>query len=681
MIVEPDPVTKLQITSGANRGALVVYLSLVIVLTLSAMLPILISPHWGMFSDRQQIIAACEVLSKTHDISAWLKDSLIDLRPAVHWPDYLTWWILPGEPRAFYMVRCVLWLVTTTFTYLTCMRLCRSAFISFAASLFWFFARPTYEVIYTLDKGEIFISALFAFVIWLDVNNELKELEEPSSSSSFLPGFLVLTVAVCYAMFTKQTGQLLLLYAGLSLVARVGTSFFGSKRPKEVLCRELMSWSSGAFVIALAAWVAYEAYFVRNGGLTHQRYKEVNYSLSFMWQHMGAYLGGMPEFVVLFLGSLALILPNARKNLRKHNDEACRIRMALVLVCTATIGGLFLSAWKGNIVYGWFPLLSFLIPALSYGASCVGKFQRTLSVLFLVVVFSWLLPTRCADAQLQFQMDSVFDTLAPTIMRLHLNASRPKTVILPFDQPSSFELGNILRLALSHARSADEPTVPEWSDVANMIRFSAISDSPDDGPVTRLTPGLDKYFLGKDGSWKEERVSVGDLLVVPSGNVSPMTAEFRGIPMFYKNADKWIGWLGQLGLQKVFSTSKPIWRLGTSEQEISWVGFLVTKNPALSMETSDGGWMFDGAHIIAGPDLLGSTLRIQTRNSHRLQKLKIESEQGLKIVTARNFGAQSLWDIPLAKNQVVSTITPHEKPLFLIQDVKLLPGAIGAAGE
>lgn len=129
------------------------------------MLPVLVRPQWGMFSDPGQILWTCgNVYSHGFHLDEWFNVVVADYRPGFHLINLLLWGVSANEPLGFYVAKWLCFGATISLTFVTCYRLSRSKLSSAIASLFWFCAYPTYEVIYTLDKGEIYIALLFALI-------------------------------------------------------------------------------------------------------------------------------------------------------------------------------------------------------------------------------------------------------------------------------------------------------------------------------------------------------------------------------------------------------------------------------------------------------------------------------------------------------------------------------------
>ena len=120
-------------------------------------MPVLLHPHWGLFSDARQILEYCRYFFTTAD-SLPVINSVYRL--VFNFLLLAVWQVSPNNPFGFYLFRASFFAGALIFTYLTAWVLSRSRLLSFLISLLWFSSTSTYEVIYTLDKGEVILAFL-----------------------------------------------------------------------------------------------------------------------------------------------------------------------------------------------------------------------------------------------------------------------------------------------------------------------------------------------------------------------------------------------------------------------------------------------------------------------------------------------------------------------------------------
>ncbi|HEY9755272.1 MAG TPA: hypothetical protein V6C97_08925 [Oculatellaceae cyanobacterium] len=615
--------------------------------------PVIRQPYWGMFSDYLQIVESCRA-GIPHGIVSCLADCCFDLRPGAHIPDYLTWFFFPEQPRAFYIEHWLVFFLTLVLTFFSSLRLSQSVPISLLSTVAFLFAKPTFEVLYTLDKGEIFIAFMFSFIVWLNVSTS-----QNSRTLLFARVCLALLVS-CYAMFTKQTAQLLVVYAFLSLGCAKLPRRVSVNKPEQ---RELL-WFSAFLFISVTSWAAFHLFYRMKGGFSIPRYNEMDYGLTSA-QRLFHYVLGIPELSIALITTLVLLLLLLRD---KSKSDSSEFRQCAALTITVGTGAIALSGWPSEICYIFYPLLSFLLPALAY---VLANAPRTLRWLVGVIAISLVIqiPFRFEDAQEQHEMDRLFFELKSKLEAIRSDVHSEATVVLPFTDKNAFEIGNTLRAALEHGK-------PTSLKVANIIRFQAPTSDSALGefkcPEYVPHPGFEKCTL-IDGKWKICNVAVGDYLVVPFGNLRPAILSYRGQPMFQKGWHDWVRWMGQLKLKPTFVLSRKVRRLSGAPLEMGWICLCVTESPHVSIGCVDDGWVMDGSQVIADESCAGKVLSLRGRKSHRLRHLLIDTGGARFSVPAVDTDATSTFNIPLIAGTIRIHADPgHEKPLFLITNVQVV---------
>ncbi len=124
----------------------------------------------------------------------------------------------------------------------------------------WFLLAPTFEVIYTLDKAEVYLAMLFNAAI-LAYYAGLQELckSAPSRLKLWISAAVML-FSCTYADFVKETGQLLILSI---LVCPLSMRLFDAAMPdpddKKKACRKWSYCLGASCVVALLVFKAYLA--------------------------------------------------------------------------------------------------------------------------------------------------------------------------------------------------------------------------------------------------------------------------------------------------------------------------------------------------------------------------------------------------------------------------------------
>lgn len=104
-------------------------LSLLFLAVAAAYAPVLLHPHWGLFSDAGQILEECR---KFFDANCTRLDILCDqYRPGFNVVDKVIWLFSPERPFGFYAVRWLLFEATVLLCYGNCFLLSRSPLFFF----------------------------------------------------------------------------------------------------------------------------------------------------------------------------------------------------------------------------------------------------------------------------------------------------------------------------------------------------------------------------------------------------------------------------------------------------------------------------------------------------------------------------------------------------------------------
>ncbi|MGH9552712.1 MAG: hypothetical protein ACRD3W_25255, partial [Terriglobales bacterium] len=138
-------------------------LSVLLLIATAIFMPLFLHPHWGMYSDIEQIVQDCRIFYSSPSIRWDFVHGFY--RPGFHCIDLLTWLVSRENPLGFYVVNWGFFCVTLAMTYLSSFVLSKSRVFSFVAAAFLFIASPTFEVIYTLDKGEGYVTCYLSILI------------------------------------------------------------------------------------------------------------------------------------------------------------------------------------------------------------------------------------------------------------------------------------------------------------------------------------------------------------------------------------------------------------------------------------------------------------------------------------------------------------------------------------
>jgi len=704
-------------------------LPIVVLLALGTLvyLPVLVWPHWGFFSDATQIIQNCQVFWR----EPWQNLALIQgyWRPGFHIIDLLTWQVSPNNPLGFYAVRWLCFLGTLLCTYLSSLLLSRSRLFSFLFSLLWFFAAPTYEVIYTLDKGETYIALLFAVALW-GYLNYADLIEKSAGVRGFHLGFAAIVFSsMLYAMFTKETAQLFIV-AGVLLpgalllrgACRQKSSIGGSQSEQRKGLRLILAehvdptlaWALVFLASATVSLLIYKAYFYWTGGASGQ-YIQLHLHGRFLIKQVVDYIPVLPDLCELICfgllsGAAATIADLIGERRIEPQTETPEMQAqvsgrrrqltALALVFTALVGTIpLLGCWPGQIAYFWFPLYSLLLPAACYYGS---RWFELLGARFgpakfllpagLVAAMLTTIQLRTLQAECQFQQDALVNDLgaklATYIQQNHLQAV---AIALPFNGEAFAEIGERIKfftlnqLVPNYVPSAPS-TYPKVS--VRFINFLSYTQPGSNGgaPVPMQGPGIPVEALREPGSdpnhvglnawsytsdsgsgphWAYSDLHPGALLLVPYGDIPKNKIPYRGSDLFPGEWRAKVRWLPQIRFRELFRVSRSLPRGLNQHKTIGWSLLAVESVPALSWSIEPDGWL-SANWIDCARALNGKTLRLEDGFIMPVLVNVSYANGDVRQIKSGREGNTKVLDVPLACPQ-----SPNSKTASFL--IKLSP--------
>ncbi|HEY9681639.1 MAG TPA: hypothetical protein V6C86_08660 [Oculatellaceae cyanobacterium] len=658
-------------------------------LTTLVMMPVLLRPHWGMFSDPGQIVDTCHTLFSHKTTFAELVGVACgDFRPVFHLANFAVWAICPDNPLPYFLLKWACFALTVDLTFQNAFLLSDSRKAAFISAIVWFLAYPTYEVIYTLDKGEIYLGMLFAIVIAAHLQSLRAARQGVFTTRNLFFGAIVL-IGCLTLTFTKLPGNLVLAYSSLPLVVTILTPLCTSERRAfslKALFREpTQKWRLYFFGTCVLASISFVCFYIAGEGYKHP-YGETSLSLSYLWSQLIAYVQGIPEFfacVSLTGGCFA-----ASRN-RLVSDDNWQTFEAVMLLLVSFVGALALLSWKSQIAYSYYPLYSFLLPAfacaISSGESRFRFFPAVIATTFLAL----LLPARFVDAQQQFQMDSLFLNLSKTIASKSLPFIN--SVIVPMNHQASAELGEELEFmtysfagkqpppydAVFRGVAAQKSTAPPR--ISNVLLNSS-GDSHED--LHQLpepfffasnfveTPGFYKlsYIREKKQHWLVENVLHDDVILIPYGDLRLSKIPYRGLSLFIKPESAKLQSYPSLELEPMFRVEKSVHDLFGRVQKIGWLGMQVTNDCKYSLNLTDNGWLRNPSTVNFAAALQGRCLAVETQQSCVAEILLSTQHHHCVVLAKPAFPGAFRFDIPLLESgQMLESTARARKAPFLMQ--------------
>lgn len=654
---------------GRHRD-LVICLTLI---SLIAFTPVLVFPHWGLYSDPEQIIDQCRIFFSSSVFRADLVQGY--LRPGFHSIDLFLWSLSPNNPLVFYIAHAAVFCLTVAVTYLNCYELCKSRLIAFLTSMSWFAVGPTYEVIYTLDKGESYIALLIALVIRGYLKGVSAIASGSAKTSQLVPNLILVFLASTYAVFTKETGQLCAFVPlVLSAFLVCGSLLFrkSSDRVEMTMFRQQVRWAAAAAGCALVGLGTYKVYSSA-AGRALPTYGVLTMTPHTVLSNMLSYLHAVPELFSI----IAFCLIGAafwRATQRSRQKVRWIIAPSFVIVCiTATVA---LCAWETVLVYACFPLFALLLPATAFyaGSMCAQSgLLRVYATSFFLIGIALFMPRAIVQAEFQFKMDASVNQLArevaalPEMRRNRLFGmgldvpdeigERIKMLVLSdlipnytnceqMDKQVPSKFFNVLEYhptktttgtaaGLSVAERNEEPVphVSAYSYPAGFLRVMRLSH---DLSLLRATSAK------RIGTLKE-----GDLVIVPYGNIDPARFNFRGISLFRKRLMSDIAFLPQIEFEPVLNLEQRLLSDFRHHSKFGWHVLRVGKVPRLSWNITTDGWLPQGASIFVQTTASTQTLHLlgHVRSSDSSFTASYDSRS--LIVPARDCAGEQEFEIPV----------------------------------
>lgn len=617
---------------GGSAHALV--LAILGISCVLAFLPVLLWPHWGMYSDPRQIIEGCRLFYSSHLIR-W--DIIWGFhRPGFHILDLAMWLISKDRPEGFFAFRGLIFFTTVVCTFYSSYKFSNWSAMSAICGVSLLFLTPTFEVIYTLDKGEVYIGCLFSMIIlaYLIVMNKI--LNETCSPRWYYFASAVIFISSTYSVLTKETGLLLapfgLLLPIVCLIANCRTKPLPEMHREQIVKKNLLRWAClTGFLCILSSLVCKICFMFIGPSAT--AYGAFSPSADSMLQQLNYFLPVIPDFFVLF----GFCFLSALWMLRQTYElsQAHNLLFASSLTLASGAGSVALLVWKAPIIYSWYPLFVFLLPAAAYFLGVITKANarhRMIGLSIVIAALVCVVPVRIVQAQIQYDLDSCAQELTRDIATRAKAVKEQESYALPFASPGGFELAEELKI-LTMSELIDNYVEGAWTAknlpvlFCNFINYyfppgaQPDANSLSEAQVTKLRylrsdryvaePGLGKFYLYDSvngSSWTVDNLRVGDILLIPFGDLPPALATYRGAPLFCNDWRTNIAFSPQAEFKPLFIVTRKIRRASGHPYTIGWIGLAINSIPKISWSITSAGKLSDGAQIFAAKELEGHSL-------------------------------------------------------------------------
>ncbi len=518
------------------------------------MLPVLLWPHYGLFSDAGQLIEYPKRFLAAFPESMKLLAPLEDGRwnPAFHGLSIIIYALVPDSPRAFYVMQTVLLCVIAGALFFISYRYTRSSILAAFSVVLFCFSSSFFESFYTLDKVEPRITAFFALFSFLF----LSALHFKRGRDWLSVGCLVLQFFLgVMLLFSKETG--LFLAAGLFATWFCARLFWPNDGFRGYVLK--------ASLVQLLVVVVYFSLFKWLSPPMSYRYVSYTVSLELILNNAVYYFKSSPE---LFLGLLSACYWACRAIIPRLPGPDGAFRLALTFFSFALLAYVAgISIWRWPLDYYLLPahfIVAALLPMTGWwvGASFFrNHMAKRITLTAVVAVWGGYFFYRLLLGGSVYAFDALKDNLA-------LYLSQPeflqKRIVLPYDSPQSAEIGERLEFFIDAAREpADAVSIynfwePAFSDKENLNRFSTSAGvAPSQGmlahlvgepeyragtSIWRLGGKESFYFSGElnEDTWKHDYLRAGDLLLVQTGSAWYSRLKTRGLNMHSKSPESFM---------------------------------------------------------------------------------------------------------------------------------------------
>lgn len=506
------------------------------------MLPVLIWPHYGLFSDAKQLLEFPRRVLVDFPDSLELFRPLEDGRwnPLFHGLSTLVYALVPDSAMAFYVMQWVLFVTVCLCIAQVIKRVTANSALALLGIALFCTSSSIFENFYTLDKVEprvVFFTALFitSFLPTLIFHDHQHFL----SKKWFY--IVVQIISGIGIVFSKETG----VFLAAALCLTWSASLFNTSL-SPVLNRIVLRTA----LIQLVIVVVYLGLFKLLSPPMSYRYVSYDVSVTLILDNITYYLRTSPELAIGLLFAsywcLTLVFPKLSRSDRSGVERLILSFLSLALFIY--FSGICL--WRWPLDYYLLPahlLIALLIP-LSFWvwSPAINKInKKLLRGLVAGAGVIWLIyfAYRIFFGISIFYFDAVKDDLAHFMSRISLIGKR---VVLPFTHPQSAEVGERLKFFINSEHPLKNKIdlynfwEPPFLNRQNLQRFdSSAAWVPNKDQLLDIAEKPEKFVIWslgyKNEGWKNEYLKAGDVILVPVGSKLLNKVNARGVSMHAKS--------------------------------------------------------------------------------------------------------------------------------------------------
>lgn len=573
-----------------------------ILLPTLVMLPVLIWPHYGLFSDAGQAISAPKAFIEGFPQSILGLRPLEDGRwnPLFHGLTFLIYSIGPDSARALYVAQWIMFVASSLSLAWLLARLTGSAWFAVFGSTLFCTASSVFENFYTLDKVEPRVT-LFSALIAVSLVARFLSDRDQASWKPWWRFIVVQAILGVWLVFSKETGVYMAAALGGTWLASLLNPQWG--RQVRILFRNTA-------VIHVGVVLVFVALFELLSSDMNYRYVSYQVTPTMVAKNVAYYVLSSPE---LALGLLAAVYWCVSIVWRRLAVPSGGIHPVLVFLSISE-----LSYFAGITLWRW-PLDYYLLPAHYMAALLVpltvwaliwpqaAAPRPAMRVASWLAVAAWcgFLGFRMFVGGAIYAQDALKDDLAAYLSSPEWFGKR---MVVPFPHPDSTEVGERLEFFINRNRPEEHAVEmynfwePAFLNRENLERFnSGVGLAPERQQLAEAARHPERYvmwqfgtdkgkgYFSKGARFNASYLQRGDLILVPTASHQLHGMRARGLQMYNQTAQDFIRYT-PLELARVGGVRRQI-----AFASIGWDIFRVEN----TLDEAQAGHVYPLAHLMA----------------------------------------------------------------------------------
>jgi len=519
---------------------------LAVLIPIILVLPVLIWPHYGLFSDADQIIEFPNAFF-SNPIEGF-KRILKPFDDGRYQPFFylLTigiFYLKPNSAFIFYLSQCVMLVSICIVLAWGIRRVTNSNIAGILSVIIFCTSSSFYENFFTLDKIEPRLTFFIALILALFIT-KLPFKDASFKINKFIFYFCQILLGI-FLIFSKESGVFLVASLALAWIT-LSLAFNFSEM------KEFNNYLKGGFFAHLFVFIIFLVLYkaLWNSG-NDARYVSYQITLNLIVSNFIYYAKTSPELILSLVFSVYWIsIAVVKRKIKNETNLQYFCTLCSYCLCIYFCGILI---WRWQLDY-------FLLPAhffssliiVATGWLVLSKFQfqkyRVLySILGVCLIGLWLsfFSTRIIGGFFIYQQDSLKDELAKYLTSLNWENRR---FILTFNHPNSAEVGERIKY-FSNLERRDMKKINlfnfwEYGDktLENIDRFSgSVGLPPKKAQLIEVSKNRDEIVIWNFGSdegrklgniWTYDYLRSGDAVLIPWGENIPNAYHARGIQMY-----------------------------------------------------------------------------------------------------------------------------------------------------